>query len=178
MHTSLRAIAGVVLAAALASAAPLPASVTLKRDYLRKNLSLRGGQGPSLTRSVSQQDMSKPNVKRLGPQAATEVSKKIWSLSSQYKPADKTSIQKYVDVPRPVSSLRCCKRPRACQRVLGQCAQPAGRLALLALPAQCAQVHVLQIVVRGAAAPDPQQSFSLAMVDWPCVAFAHPQRPT
>ena len=143
MHTSLRAIAGVVLAAVLASAAPLPASVTLKRDYLRKNLSLRGGQGPSLTRSASQQDMSKPNVKRPGPQAATEVSKKIWSLSSQYKPADKTSIQKYVDVPRPASSLRCCKHPRACQRVLGQCAQPAGRVALLALPAQCAQVHML-----------------------------------
>lgn len=108
MHTSLRAIAGVVLAATLASAAPLPASVTLKRDYLRKNLSLRGGQGPSLTRSASQQDMSKPNVKRPGPQAATEVSKKIWSLSSQYKPADKTSIQKYVDVQRPASCFRCC----------------------------------------------------------------------
>ena len=86
-------LAAVVLAAAsTAWAAPLPASVTLKRT----NLSLRGGQGATLTRSASQQDLSNPNVKRPGPAADSATAKKIWSLSEQYKPADKTSIQKCV----------------------------------------------------------------------------------
>ena len=90
MRVSLSVLLGVILAASSAWAAPLPASVTLKRS----NLSLRGGQGPQLTRSASQQDMSNPNVKRPGPAGEDAISKKIWSLSSSYKPADKTSIQK------------------------------------------------------------------------------------
>jgi hypothetical protein len=90
MRVSLPLLVGVVLAATSAWAAPLPASVTLKRS----NLSLRGGQGPSLTRSASQQDMSSPTVKRPGPAGDSAVQKKIWSLSDKYKPADKVSIQK------------------------------------------------------------------------------------
>ena len=92
MRASLPLLAGVVLAATSAWAAPLPASVTLKRS----NLALRGGQGPSLTRSASQQDMSNPNVKRPGPTGGDAVQKKIWALSDKYKPCDKTSIQKSV----------------------------------------------------------------------------------
>jgi len=40
--------------------------------------------------------LSNPNVKRPGPAGEDAVQKKIWSLSSSYKPADKTSIQKSV----------------------------------------------------------------------------------
>ena len=93
MRVCLSFLVGVALASS-AWAVPLPSSVTLKRS----NLSLRGGQGSSLTRSASQQDLSKPNVKRPGPLTDSDVQKKIWSLSSQYKPADKTSIQKCVSV--------------------------------------------------------------------------------
>lgn len=90
MRVCLPWLVGVALAAS-ACAAPMPASVTLQRS----NLSLRGGQGGStLTRSASQQDLSNPNVKRPGPAGGGEVQKKIWSISSQYKPCDKTSIQK------------------------------------------------------------------------------------
>ena len=89
MRKCLPFLVGVALAAT-SWAAPLPASVTLKRN----NLALRGGQGPSLTRSASQQDMSNPNVKRPGPAGDSAVQKKIWSLSDKYKPADKVSIQK------------------------------------------------------------------------------------
>ncbi len=100
MHVSVQLLAGVVLAATSAWAAPLPGSVTLKRS----NLSLRGGQGPTLTRSASQQDMSNPNVKRPGPAGDSAVQKKICSLSDKYKPADKTSIQKCVKPP-PLQAL-------------------------------------------------------------------------
>ena len=94
MRVCLPWLVGVALAAS-AWAAPMPASVTLKRS----NLSLRGGS--SLTRSASQQDLSNPAVKRPGPDGGGDVQKKIWSISSQYKPADKTSIQKYVSPPQP-----------------------------------------------------------------------------
>ncbi len=92
MRVSLPLLVGVALMVTSTCAAPLPASVTLKRSRI-SNLSLRGGQG-SLTRSASQQDMSNPSVKRPGPPTDSAIQKKIWTLSSQYKPADKLSIQK------------------------------------------------------------------------------------
>jgi len=49
-----------------------------------------------MTRSASQQDLSNPSIKRPGPGTKDPVKEKIWSISSTYKPADKTSIQKSV----------------------------------------------------------------------------------
>jgi len=83
--------AAVIAAATVCSAsaaAPLPSSASLG------SMRLRGGLEVAMTRSASQQDISNPNVKRPGPVSKDPKKEKIWSLSQQYKPADKTSIQK------------------------------------------------------------------------------------
>ena len=69
------------------AARPLPTSTM-------SNLRLRGGQEMVMTRSASQQDLSKPDVRRPGPSSKDPTKEKIWQISSAYKAADKTSIQK------------------------------------------------------------------------------------
>jgi hypothetical protein len=59
-------------------------------------LRLRGGAtAVKMTRSASQQDMSKPDVSRPGPSTKDSRKEKIWQLSKAYKPVDKESIQRW-----------------------------------------------------------------------------------
>lgn len=90
-HLTIAVLSAVILALALSdvdAALPLPSSARLS------NMRLRGGQEITMTRSASQQDLSKPDVRRPGPGNADPTKEKIWSVSSSYKAADKTSIQK------------------------------------------------------------------------------------
>jgi hypothetical protein len=61
-------------------------------------LRLKGGNAQTLrmTRSASQQDLSKPGVDRPGPADKDARKQKIWELSKGYKAADKESIQRFV----------------------------------------------------------------------------------
>jgi hypothetical protein len=89
-HLSIAIISALALAFSLTSsdaALPLPSSAM-------SNLRLRGGQEYVMTRSASQQDLSKPDVKRPGPDSKDPKKAKIWQISSTYKAADKLSIQK------------------------------------------------------------------------------------
>jgi len=49
-----------------------------------------------MTRSASQQDMSKPDVTRPHAANADDRTEKIWKLTKQYKPVDKESIQRSI----------------------------------------------------------------------------------
>jgi len=61
-------------------------------------LRLRGGSAQSLrmTRSASQQDLSKPGVDRPGPTEKDSRKQKIWELSKAYTRADKESIERSI----------------------------------------------------------------------------------
>lgn len=63
------------------------------RATLEPIMTLRGGSG-KMTRSASQQDLSKPDIKRPGPVTKDARKEKIWQLTKQYKPVDKESIQR------------------------------------------------------------------------------------
>lgn len=66
------------------------------RVTLDPMMRLRGGSsGVKMTRSASQQDMSKPDVSRPGPSTKDSKKEKIWQLSKAYKPVDKESIQRW-----------------------------------------------------------------------------------
>lgn len=82
------ALVAAAMVCSASAALPAPGSASLG------NMRLRGGVEISMTRSASQQDISNPNVKRPGPPTSDPKKNKIWSLSQQYKPADKLSIQK------------------------------------------------------------------------------------
>ncbi|KAJ1487587.1 hypothetical protein T484DRAFT_1744944 [Baffinella frigidus] len=84
------ALVAAAMVCSASAALPAPGSASLG------NMRLRGGVEISMTRSASQQDISNPNVKRPGPPTSDPKKNKIWSLSQQYKPADKLSIQKSV----------------------------------------------------------------------------------
>jgi len=92
-HLTIAALSLLVLALAMNDA---DAAQPLASSSFLGNMRLRGGQEYVMTRSASQQDLSKPDVKRPGPGSKDPTKEKIWSLSNTYKAADKTSIQKSV----------------------------------------------------------------------------------
>jgi hypothetical protein len=99
-HSMLAAvsIAVIVLSLSLEADASVSSWTTQRsRATLDPMMRLRGGAtAVKMTRSASQQDMSKPDVSRPGPATKDSRKEKIWALSKGYKPVDKESIQRSV----------------------------------------------------------------------------------
>eukprot|EP00281_Chroomonas_sp_CCMP1168_P020312 CAMPEP_0206226596 /NCGR_PEP_ID=MMETSP0047_2-20121206/8180_1 /ASSEMBLY_ACC=CAM_ASM_000192 /TAXON_ID=195065 /ORGANISM="Chroomonas mesostigmatica_cf, Strain CCMP1168" /LENGTH=893 /DNA_ID=CAMNT_0053649703 /DNA_START=88 /DNA_END=2769 /DNA_ORIENTATION=+ len=98
-HASLAlvAVAAITLAATFDSAEAVSSTpLWAGRPSLVSNMGLRGGSSAKMTRSASQQDLSKPDIKRPGPGTKDARKEKIWQLTKQYKPVDKESIQRSV----------------------------------------------------------------------------------
>jgi hypothetical protein len=71
-------------------------NVMLRKPRVIPMLRLKGGDANTLrmTRSASQQDLSKPGVDRPGPADKDARKQKIWELSKGYKATDKESIER------------------------------------------------------------------------------------
>lgn len=73
-------------------------NLIIRKPRVIPMLRLKGGDAQTLrmTRSASQQDLSKPGVDRPGPADKDARKQKIWELTKGYKAADKESIERFV----------------------------------------------------------------------------------
>ena len=96
-HTFVGITALVVLLLAISESEGAHDNLVARKPRVIPMLRLKGGNAVPLrmTRSASQQDLSKPGVDRPGPADKDSRKQKIWELSKGYKATDKESIQRF-----------------------------------------------------------------------------------